>query len=234
MKTFFNKKKIVYTRGVTFLELIIVISIFGIMSSIVLFRYSDFNAGINLTNTVQEIALRIQQAQSDAINGAIPKYVVNPSSQITDQNPVLDNWRSTYGVYFSVSQKDKFIYFFDRDRVANIDLAGASGLDELNDTNPWSFSCLHPTGDDECLDLVTITTGEEITDVCVDGTVCNQDKAWVLFTRPFPDARICTLAGSIPDCTHNSLSVKIKGKGASGMRLLTVTPLGQLRVSTIQ
>jgi prepilin-type N-terminal cleavage/methylation domain-containing protein len=234
MKSFFTKNKILATRGVTFLELIIVISIFGVMSSMVLFRYSDFDAGISLTNTVQEIALRVQQAQSDAINGAIPKYVMNSSSQTTDQYPVLDNWRSTYGVYFSVSHVNQFIYFFDRDRVANIDLAGASGLDELNDTNPWSFSCAHPTGADECLDLVTITSGEEIIDVCVDGTVCGQDKAWVLFTRPFPDARICTMNGAIPECTHSSLSVKIKGKGASGLRLLTVTPLGQLSVTTVQ
>jgi prepilin-type N-terminal cleavage/methylation domain-containing protein len=234
MKSFFTKNKIVATRGVTFLELIIVISIFGIMSSMVLFRYSDFDAGISLTNTVQEIALRIQQAQSDAINGAIPKYVMNPSTQGTDQSPVPGNWRSTYGVYFSVSQKNKFIYFFDRDRVATIDIAGTGQVDELNDSNPWEFSCVHPTAEDECLDLVTITSGEEIIDVCVDGTLCGQDKAWVLFTRPFPDAKICTTNGSTVDCTHNSLSVKVKGKGASGMRLLTITPLGQLSVSNIQ
>lgn len=233
MMSFFAKNKIVATRGVTFLELIIVISIFGIMSSLVLFKYSDFNAGINLTNTVQEIALRIQQAQSDAINGAIPKYVINPSTQSTDQYPVPDNWRSTYGVYFSVSQKDKFIYFFDRDRRASRDIAGTGKLDEMDDTNPW-FNCGHPTGSDECLDLVTITTGEQITDVCVDNTICNQDEAWVLFTRPFPDAKICIMSGGAPDCNHGSLSIKIKGKGTSGMRLLTVTPLGQLSVSTIQ
>lgn len=233
MHAFFAKNKILATRGVTFLELIIVISIFGIMSSMVLFRYSDFNAGISLTNTVQEIALRIQQAQSDAINGAIPKYVMNPSTGLTAQDAVDGNWRSTYGVYFSLSQKDKFIYFFDRDRVANIDLAGAPGLDELNDINPWA-DCALPRDSDECLDLITITTGEEIIDVCVDDTICNQDKAWVLFTRPFPDAKICIMSGGMPDCNHGSLSIKIKGKGTSGVRLLKVTPLGQLSVTNVQ
>ncbi len=233
MNSFFTKNKIVATRGVTFLELMIVMSIFGIMSSVVLFRYNDFNAGISLTNTVQEIALRVQQAQSDAINGVIPKYVMNPSSQTTDQDPVPGNWRSTYGVFFSTSHADQFIYFFDRDRVAQRDSAGSGLVDQMDDPNPWS-NCSHSASRDECLDLITITTGEEIIGVCVDGDTTCQGDAWVLFTRPFPDARICTFNGGVPMCTHGSLSIKVKGKGASGTRLLTVTPLGQLSVSTIQ
>ena len=48
------------------------ITIFGILAGLVLFRYRDYQAAIDLENTAQDIALEIQKAENDAIAGLYP------------------------------------------------------------------------------------------------------------------------------------------------------------------
>src|SRR5438045_1959211 len=73
-KIFSNfQKKFRDARGVTFLELIVVISIFAIISTTVLLRFSIFSTSVSLQNLAQDIALKIEQAQNASINGVYPK-----------------------------------------------------------------------------------------------------------------------------------------------------------------
>lgn len=90
-------------KGMTYVELIVVLSIFAIMSSVILFNYSGFQAKVDIKTLASDIALKIVEAQKSAMSG---KW---------DSN-ALPGWKPAYGVYFDTSNSDekkKFSYFAD-------------------------------------------------------------------------------------------------------------------------
>ncbi|MES2416463.1 MAG: type II secretion system protein [Patescibacteria group bacterium] len=182
MKLFSQKnKKILWNRGMTYVELIVVLAIFGTMSSILLFKYGDFEKQIDIQNTVQDIALQIVTAQKSAVSGKIPNAeglashivnnLVNPSYNPSDlsQTP----WKPAYGVYFNVSSPTQFIYFLDS---------------SLND-GLYDINC-QLSADTECLKKINLEKGNMITDICVFNTPLstscdsNTKTISIVFTRP--------------------------------------------------
>ena len=87
-------------RGMTYVELIVVLSIFSVLSSIVIFNYGDFQARVDIKNLASDIALKIVEAQKSSLSG-----VWNSSA--------ADDWKPSYGVYFDLSSNKQFIYFVD-------------------------------------------------------------------------------------------------------------------------
>ena len=90
-------------QGMTYVELIVVLSIFSIMSAVVLFNYGGFQAKVDVKNLGSDIALHIVEAQKSALSGALPPLVV------------AGTWRPSYGVHFRASDQKSFIYFADLD-----------------------------------------------------------------------------------------------------------------------
>ena len=60
-----------YNRGMTYVELIVVLSIFSIMTSVVLFNYGAFQAKVDIKNLASDIALKIVEAQKSALSGKL-------------------------------------------------------------------------------------------------------------------------------------------------------------------
>jgi len=88
-----------YNRGMTYVELIVVLSIFSIMTSVVLFNYGAFQAKVDIKNLASDIALKIVEAQKSALSGKL-------STQVFISKPA-------YGLYFNTSPSTSFIYFAD-------------------------------------------------------------------------------------------------------------------------
>lgn len=99
--SFFNKVK--FNRGMTYVELIVVLSIFSIMSSMVMFNYGAFQARVDIKNLANDIAIKIVEAQKASTFGKLPSVAVS------------SGWKPTYGVYFSLSDNKNFTYFVDLD-----------------------------------------------------------------------------------------------------------------------
>src|SRR3989344_4278539 len=97
------------SRGFTFIEMVMVITIFTIISGVALFNFGDYSDSISLQNLAHQISLEIVQAQRDAISGR--------------NAPQFDPDRPSYGVAFSSSPscvqdfpcESKFIRFADID-----------------------------------------------------------------------------------------------------------------------
>jgi len=110
----------------TYVELIVVLSIFAVMSSIVMFNYSGFQAKIDIKNLASDIALKVVQAQKSSLSGFLP-----PATEQYSRSNV-DTWKPSYGVYFDItsdSNKRSFVYFVDGDNSGTFD-----GVDvHLND-----------------------------------------------------------------------------------------------------
>ena len=206
-------------RGFTAIELVVVIAIFGVLSSVVLIRFSTFTQGVNIFNTTQDIALRIKQAQNSAILGQYPK--TNAHHVIIND---IANWKPKYGVYFDTAVPDMFAVFFDENDNDMYDNALVSGT-----------PCSSETG--ECIDEIRIAgSQQEIYRICA-GDDCGVQKVALMFQRPFPDL-IATDNGSTnasPTLFNENIRIILKS-GAdteTTYRMITVTPLGQISVSNV-
>src|SRR3989338_5082429 len=86
--------------GFTFIELVMVLTLFGILSGIVLFNFNSFSSSISLQNFAQDIALQVKQAQSNSISGKASFSFLPPNVP-------------SYGVYFDITKNSEFIIFAD-------------------------------------------------------------------------------------------------------------------------
>jgi prepilin-type N-terminal cleavage/methylation domain-containing protein len=103
-----------YQAGFTYEELIIVLAIFAVLSSVVMFNYNGFQERVDIENLANEVALQVVQAQNASLNGVLP-----PSGYTYN----ILTWKPSYGVYFSNTvspaidtagaNNKNFIYFVD-------------------------------------------------------------------------------------------------------------------------
>ena len=178
--TIFNKK-IKKNAVMTYVELIVVLSIFAVLSSVIIFNHGKFQAKVDLKNLASDIALKIVEAQKSALSG---KWNSN----------ALTNWKPSYGVFLTSSLlqdysdniylNKKFIYFADLDQ---------------NNSFDDSPSCTTT----ECLEKITITKGNYIDRIDrYSGITSTQilNPLSVTFKRPdssavFKDSNGVTLTG---------------------------------------
>ncbi len=144
----------------TYVELIVVLSIFSIISSVAIFNYSDFQAKVDIKNLASDIALQTVTAQKAALDGLLP-----PPAQQAEE---ISGWKPAYGVYFSMSDPKNFLYFTDLDQ---------------NHT----FTDIACAGNDECLSKISITKNNFISHLDVfyqNGTSASISDMTLTFTRP--------------------------------------------------
>jgi type II secretory pathway pseudopilin PulG len=162
---FQNKsKKIKYNKGMTYVELIVVLSIFSAMTAVVLFNYGTFQAKVDIKNLANDIALKLVEAQKSANFGVI-----------TTHN-VVNGWKPAYGTYFTVTadglaDNKSFNYFADTNN--------STGYDD-GTCNPSNLST-------ECLEKFNITKGNYISSITVfyqNGTTQNLNEIITIYTRP--------------------------------------------------
>lgn len=241
MKTTPLQQKKKTSRGFTIVEMVVVISIFGVLASLVLFRYKSFQSAINLENTTQDIALQVQQAQNYAVAGRYP-------SLAQGQGAPLANWRPSYGVYFDTStaaNTKKLAFFFDKQSQqpgdANFALEGGpEGRGYFNDNPPFSTLC--GAAQSECLNLITITDDTSIEKIC-QGLMseCTNNSQGnplgtnisLVFTRPFPERIAYVLQSGTPIRVTNNIRIRVKSDTTGKSRDIVITPLGQIHIETV-
>lgn len=91
-----NKNTKNYSKGVTLIEMMVVLAIFGILLSIVVFNYNKFTDDTVLTNMAYEVALSVREAQlfGTAVKGQTSEF----------GHPV--------GLYFT-QNSDSYVLFID-------------------------------------------------------------------------------------------------------------------------
>lgn len=173
-------------RGLTSIELVVVFAIFATLATATLFNYREFSSNIKLKNLAQDIALQIRQTQNRSVSGSTPN--LSP-----DQTPPPINWTPSYGLYFSkdVNENDRFISFYDYNTSAIAD----PQVQNLGDKQLDDTEC-NGNQDDQCLDVIQITTGEFIESICLNEIsygVCEAvPDVHIVFVRPLNRAYIST------------------------------------------
>lgn len=154
----------------TYVELIVVLSIFSVLSSVAIFNYGDFQARVDIKNLASDIAIKIVEAQKASLGGALP---LSFAQQSTDPN-----WKPSYGIHITSN--------------ATLDIAGANDKNFIYFTDIDSdklFTGDGPNCNGECLDYISITKGEYIEKIeKVLGNaytpIANTDALTITFTRP--------------------------------------------------
>ncbi len=129
------------SRGFTLVELLVTLSLFVALTTIVLFSSSQFNGSILLTNLAYDVALTIRQAQS---------FGVNVREEVSS-----DSFDKAYGVHFDTSKPAEFILFADLNKNGQYD---TFSFDNCND------------GTNECVDKYIIKRGNKISGISCDGS----------------------------------------------------------------
>jgi len=211
---FLQKKNL--KRGFTLVELLVVISIFAILTGVVLFNQTKFNSTILLTNLAYDTALTIRQAQTYGIN-------------IKEFNTSTGGRFIPYGVHFDrVNEPKSFILFADLT------------YDEDNEKSDG----LYPSGtgvslskcqvDKGCVSRYSIKRGNSIGDLCVNTgatETCKIRSLDIVFQRPNPDARIQAVNESGNIITAEIVKAKIKLIGVDGSeRIVIVQANGLIQI----
>ena len=182
--------------GMTYVELIVVLSIFAVLSTVVIFNYSAFQSKVDLKNLASDIALQIVQAQKSSLSGLLPLSTQSHGAA----------WKPSYGVYFNTNgtvmgaDNTHFIYFVD-----------------LNNTSKLFDGSTCPTATGECLSQYTITkknsipaknsiipTNGGLSVVYIGGASTALDDLTITFTRPDSSATLYSGGVILPNATNIS------------------------------
>ncbi len=161
----FTKTKL--NRGMTYVELIVVMSIFSTLAAVVLFNYSEFQSKIDIKNLANDIGLRLVQAQRSANSGILPPLRDLPTG-----------WKPSYGIFIDKTSNKTIKYFTDLDQTGTFDGIDCGGVSE-------------------CLELIDITKGNSISRIdAYDSSgqllASNLTNLTIVFTRPSEEATITT------------------------------------------
>ena len=180
--------------GVTLIEMVVVVAIIALVSSVMIFNYSDFSTNVSVRNLSQEIALSVRKAQTYATS-------VRP---IEGLSGVDSKTFPGYGISFAVN--DQLVAPDDmtpgpRQFILYADASDVSQADDAYIYNQGS-TCGSPVVGDECLESFGISTADRIVSICGSPTSTRGSRAQcytegkvdITFRRPSPDAMICMSA----------------------------------------
>ena len=115
----------------------VTLSLFVVLTTIVLFSNSKFNGSILLTNLAYDVAITIRQAQTFGVN-------VRESE---------NSFQHAYGVHFDISNSKQFILFADDNP-------------SINDVYGGDYKYVS-SGSDAIIDTYNIKRGNYISQICI-------------------------------------------------------------------
>jgi prepilin-type N-terminal cleavage/methylation domain-containing protein len=157
-------------RGLTLVELMVVLAIIGIIMSIVLNSQSTFNKTIILKNAAYDIALTLRSVETYGLG-----------SRATVGN--VKN--AGYGVHFQSGAQGSFILFADTSPSASCTMPDCKPGDHI-----------YTSGDDTFVQTYTLGNGITISDFCAFSgrwwcaSASELSSLDIVFARPNPDAFI--------------------------------------------
>ena len=224
-------------RGFTLIELVVVVTIMLIITSVVLFNYNSFNESMLLSNFAYDMSLTIRQAQ---VYGVAVKEApgLTGANQIGSNVVAHSNFQYAYGVHFSslAANAGSFNLFVDNGNGAGGDPDGI-------------FQSTGATT--ESLQTFLFSRGIKIKELCVSGGVagtgCSStiggasagtavSNLDVTFLRPNPQAIISALPVCDPyggnPCTR--ATIIIQNAAGTMKKAIMISSTGQISVQAAQ
>ena len=172
-------------KAFTLVELMVVIGIFFVITSVILFQSKSFDSNITASNLAQDIALTVRKANAYTLGFQVPQTVSGVSIK-------------GYGVNFTAGVGDSFVLFGETDPYDQL-YTHTSGC--------GLFSHI-----DECIEETNIKTKDRITEISVDVsgsplTLSPGDSLSIIFTKPTGEVSYCVQSGGIGGCNYTLATV---------------------------
>ncbi len=197
--------------GLTLIELMVVISIFLVITTTVIFNYGTFNSNVFLQNLTDDVALSIRKAQGFAIGA----------------RAIGDKFTYSYGMHFSVDPN-------------NIDLDGSNKAFLMFSIPVGNSKQYDNTGGcggtNECMELFNITSADNIKELRIDDVSKVAGSVDIVFTRPNTRAAFCYRAnmGSPCDTTASRVDIIISNGqtevGKEKFKTISIQNTGQISI----
>ena len=202
------KQDILKNRGLTLVELMVVISIFSIITSVTIFNYASFRSNVSIQNLSDDVALAIRKAQSFAIGVRASKG---------------GSFENSYGVHFSINSnhtdQDGSLSGYNKSFLMFSDITNPSNRTKVYDYDVSNIYC--SVIGVECIELFKITTPDVIKDIIyydnLGGVVSSIDNGNtqasidIVFTRPSPGAEFCYRVTTNPSESCNPITISSMG-----------------------
>ncbi len=212
-KLFKNNDEIVVQRtmrvslGFTLIEMVVVVVIFSVIASVVLYNTRQYSNRASLESLTQDIALAIRNVQVEAVSG---RYVGTPFTIAP-----------SYGVYFKTGPGvNSFVHFadFNNNKVYNGSVVGCGTLgneclEEIFLPSGYTVSCIEAT---------LLDTGVMLP------CTASVNKYSITFTRPesYPTTTGVS-GGSLKNFSDTTIYVKDKNESQASIHLWST---GQIEV----
>lgn len=199
-------------KAFTLIELMVTVSIFMVITTVVLYQNSKFNSSILLTNSAYEVALTIRQAQVFGV--ASRKVTIGAFGTEGATVGGRTAYQIGYGVYFDKANSKSFTLFADVNSDSNYDAS-------------------------EIITTSTFVRDIRISDVCfsINGgayqcnTVGTYDKATIIFRRPNPEPLVFKNTTNIAGISSIKIVLKADSS-ATESRCVIINSIGQTSVKS--
>ena len=194
----------ILNKGFSLVELLVVLSIFLIITSVVLFNQNKFSSDISITNVAYSIALEIRQAQVSGI--------------LVGQG--RDDFNKAFGVHFMI-ENDQIVFknFKDFIENTNYDVGEGGVSQQLSEGNIILSVC---TYSDE-----SSTAGKKCITPSNSGGIGTVD---ILYKRPEPSAIILDDSPVDPNDRRKRVEVIVQSSLGDRTRTIKAYNTGQISV----
>ncbi len=208
-------------KGLTLVELMVVISIFLVISGVTIFDYGNFRSNVSLQNLTDDIALSIRKAQGFAIGAR----GIGIGAGTT--------FNKSYGMHFTIDSAPS--YFLNGSKKSFLMFSTTTSTNKYYDSSS-SGACGDATN--ECEELFNITSNDIIKKIFIDDVDKTSAKSSldIVFTRPDPRAYFCYRAVLTDACTPASHVDIIISNGQTDAskektRTISVQNTGQISIT---
>ena len=193
------------------MELMVTIGIFSVISAVVIFKSTQFNSSIFLTNAAYEVALRMREVQAYGISA---------------RKSVDNSFYHAYGLHFDISEPYQFIIFNDLKDNYDPKAALPPSSYYVSDSGEEMFIDNLPS--DVYIDRICYTSF----DLGVSHDCSKEVKtADIVFKRPSPSGKATVYKEGTPPAQVVGAGVELRSKkDPSGCRLVSVEETGQISV----
>lgn len=198
-----------HSLGFSLVELLVVVAIFIIITSVVLINQNKFSSNVAIQNLAYQIGLAIRQAQ-----------VYGLSVRGSNANGA-DTFDTAFGVHFDDSSKTSFIFYADSDS-DKMYLEGNDVLESTFNIDSGTISNVCTTdgsGNKNCFN----STPNGGTDI---------DSADITFKRPDPEAVIVNNLTPSSGPNDSKIEITVQSALKDRSQTIVVTSTGQIYVTS--
>lgn len=200
----------ILNKGFSLVELLVVVSIFLVITSVVLFNQNKFSSDISISNVAYSIALEIRQAQVSGI--------------LVGQG--LDDFNKAFGVHFMI-KNDQIVFknFKDFNDNTRYDEGEGDVYQQLSEGNIILSVCTYTSATDQSGKKCLAPTNNGTTSTT--GAINFVD---ILYKRPEPSAIILDSMSAVLNGRRKRVEVIVQSSLGDRTRTIKAYNTGQISV----